>query len=94
MNEVKHLPVKVALEPNPDVIKQLEALLNLAKEGKLRAVAFSYVRPGMRSSYGYSGAKQLAELHALHSGLMTAWTVMGVEIDATTTEANPESPED
>jgi hypothetical protein len=92
-NKITRLPVKIQSEPVPEVIERLEQLLALAKTGHLRAVGFSYVRQGFRSSYGYVGTKDLQALHALHSGLMTAWTSLGVEIDRDSTEVDPDAPE-
>lgn len=89
------LPDQAANEqPVAEVVEALEQMLAKAKTGYLRALAFSYVRPGHRTSYGWLGIKHdLAAMNALHSGMTTCWTALGVLIDQTSSEADPTDPE-
>lgn len=89
---VKSLPVKIELQPVPEVIDVLEQLLEKARTGYIRAIAFSYVRQGYRSSYGHFGAADQQAANALHSGLMTLWTSMGAEMDRLSSDADCNDP--
>lgn len=93
MADIKALPRAVGNEPVPDVIRALEDLLSKARTGYIRALGFSYVRPGHRASYGWTGIKDdIAAGNALHSGLMTLWTSMGVAMDENATDADTSNP--
>jgi hypothetical protein len=83
--------------PVPEVVEQLESILAKAKRGEIRAVAFSYVRVGYRTSFGWSGIKddKHAE-NAIHAGLHTALTDLAtgaVQMSTAVSEEDGDEPE-
>lgn len=85
----------VGAQPVAEVVKVLEDLLDLARTGNLRAIAFSYIRSNERPSYGWFGIKNHpTRMHILHSGLMTVVTDLGMEIANSSTDVDPDKTAD
>lgn len=57
------------LAPSEAVVGLLEDLLELAKNGRIRAIAFATVNAGRSVSTGYSTEERGVEAHALVGGL-------------------------
>lgn len=88
-------PKLVPQEPQADVIATLEKLLEEAKAGEVRAIAFQYVRRGMRVSYGWTNAKEsLIMSYTLHSALTTCAVLYANGMDGISTEQESEPPDD
>jgi hypothetical protein len=99
MAEVKSFPgvsrpdQELCAQPQPEVIAYLEDLLAKAQAGTIQALAFSYVRLNGRPSYGWTGIKSGdIRMFALHSGMLTAVTAMGVELDQGSSESVADDP--
>ena len=57
------------IKPAAGVVEMLESLLELAKSGHIRAIAFASVEVGRNISTGYSFEERGVEVHALVGGL-------------------------
>jgi hypothetical protein len=101
MAEVKSFPGvtqpdhALGVQPVAEVVQSLKELLAKAESGQLRAIAFAYIRPGERVSYGWFGVKNnLTRMHVLHSGMHVAATDYGQQIANTSTDVDPADPQE
>lgn len=53
MAEGAPFAVHTASAPDPKVIERCEDLLQRARDGKIRAVAFAYIKPGRITGYAW-----------------------------------------
>lgn len=86
---------ELGLQPVEQVVEYLADMLAKAKAGKIRAIAFAYVKPCGNPSHGWAGIRSGgATMYALHSGLMIACTSFAVELDADSTDSPSEPIDD
>lgn len=81
-------------QPCPEVVARLKELTKMAERGEIQAVAFTYVDANGRNSYGWSGLfKNRAVTYAMHSGLATATTDLGMELANGATDSTAIKPD-
>lgn len=61
----KHALIPNARDPNPDVVKLLEELLDQARSGELAGFAIALLHPGDLTSWNWAGRKTRSLLGAI-----------------------------
>lgn len=71
-----------SMAPVKEVVEAVEYLLEQAKQGRIRAIAYAFGKPSYAASYGWIGVgRDVVMNHVVHSGVGILHTAMAVELD-------------